>query len=150
MASAIPCGALSTKPITYWLAWGRATGTSTPPRSFRQLLKGEQDVPRVIIPEKRKRYGAAKRARASPGANPARVALLHHRWEHSQRPTRQRARRMQECKAAGQAQRLLSASGPMAQPCRPRRPLWSAAAYRAELRNRCERWAAITGSKRAA
>ena len=74
MASAIPCGALSTKPITYWLAWGRATGTSTPPRSFRQLLKG-QDVPRVIIPEKRKRYGAAKRARASPGANPARVAL---------------------------------------------------------------------------
>jgi transposase-like protein len=28
---------------------------------FRKLLKGLKDVPRVIIPDKLKRYGAAKR-----------------------------------------------------------------------------------------
>jgi putative transposase len=116
---------------------------------FRTLLKGLQDVPRVIIPEKLKRYGAAKRE-SVPGVAPRPSRSLHNRWEHSQRPTRQRERRMQGLKSAGHAQRLLSASGPMVQPCRPRRHLWSASAYRAERRNRCERWAAITGSKRAA
>jgi putative transposase len=116
---------------------------------LRQWLKEGQDVPRVIIPEKLKSYGAAKRE-SFPGGEPRQSRSLHHRCEHSQRPTRQRARRMQGCKSAGQAQRLLSASGPMAPPCRPRRHLLSASAYRAERRNRCERWAAITGSKRVA
>jgi putative transposase len=34
---------------------------------FRTLLQGCQDVPRVIMPEKRKSYGAAKRERLPRG-----------------------------------------------------------------------------------
>src|SRR5262249_35066606 len=57
---------------------------------------------------------------------------------------------MQGGKAAGQAPRFLSASGPMAQPCRPSRQRRSAAVDRAERRTRLARWADITGSTRAA
>jgi putative transposase len=75
---------------------------------------------------------------------------LKNRDEYSHRPTRQRERRMQGLKSAGHAQRVLSAYGPMVQHFRPRRHLLSASEYRAEMRNRFESWAAITGSKRAA
>ena len=42
-------------------------------RFFRKLLKGLQDVPRVIITDKLKRYGAAKRE-------------ILQGWEHRQHP----------------------------------------------------------------
>ena len=116
---------------------------------FRTWLKGVQDVPRVIIPDKRKRDGAAQRE-SRPGVAHRQRRSLHNRCEHAPRPTRQRAYRRQGVKAAGHAPRFLAASGPIARHFRPRQHLLSAAAYRAEMRNRFERWAEITGSKRAA
>ena len=116
---------------------------------FRTLLKGLQDVPRGIITDKLKRYGAAKRE-SLPGVEHRQSRYLTNRCEHSHRPTRQREYRMQGFKSAGHDQRFLSAYGPIAQHCRPRRPLLSAPEYRQEMRQRFERWAEITGTKRAA
>ena len=115
----------------------------------RKLLKGLRSVPRVIITDKLKSDGAAKRE-ILPGVEQRQSRSRNNRCETSQRPTRQRAYRLPGLKSAGHAQRFLSASGPMAQHCRPRRHLLSAAEYRAEMQNRCESWAEITGTKRAA
>ena len=114
---------------------------------FRTLLKGLQYVPRVIITDKLKSYGAAKRE-ILPGVEHRQSRYLNNRCENSHRPTRQREYHMQGFKSAGHAQRFLSAYGPIAQHFRPRRHLLSA--YREEMRNRFESWAEITGTERAA
>jgi putative transposase len=116
---------------------------------FRKLLKGLRYVPRVIITDKLKSYGAAKRE-ILPGVEHRQSRYLNNRCENSHRPTRQREHRMQGFKSAGHAQRFLAAYGPIAQHFRPRRHLLSAPAYRQEMRNRFESWAEITGTKRAA
>jgi putative transposase len=116
---------------------------------FRKLLKGLQYVPRVVITDKLRSYGAAKRD-ILPGVEHRQSRYLNNRCENSHRPTRQRERRMQGFKSAGHAQRFLSAFGPIFQHFRPRRHLLSAAEYRDEMRNRFESWAEITGAKRTA
>src|SRR5262249_27597237 len=116
---------------------------------FRKLLKGCQYVPRVIITDRLKSYGAAKRE-ILPGVEHRQSRYLNNRCENSHRPTRQRDYRMQGFKSAGHAQRFLSAYGPIAQHFRPRRHLLSAAEYRQEMKNRFESWAEITGTERAA
>jgi putative transposase len=116
---------------------------------FRKLLKGLQYVPRVIITDKLKSYGAAKRE-ILPGVEHRQSRYLNNRCENSHRPTRQREYRMQGFKSPGQAQRFLSAYGPIAQHFRPRRHRLSAAAYRHEMKNRFESWAEVTGTERAA
>jgi putative transposase len=75
---------------------------------FRKLLKGLTYVPRVVITDKLKRYGAATRE-ILPGVEHRQSRYLNNRCEHSHRPTRQRERRMQGFKSAGHAQRFLSA-----------------------------------------
>jgi putative transposase len=75
---------------------------------------------------------------------------LNNRAENSHQPTRQRERRMQGFKSPGQAQRFLSAYGPIAQHFRPRRHLLSAPEYRHELRQRLQMWGEITGTVMAA
>src|SRR3954454_9000987 len=92
---------------------------------FRKLLKGLQYVPRVIITDKLKSYGAAKRE-ILPGVEHRQSRYLNNRCENSHRPTRQREHRMQGFKSAGHALRFLSAYGPIAQHFRPRRHLLSA------------------------
>jgi putative transposase len=99
---------------------------------FRKLLKGLQYVPRVIITDKLKSYGAAKRE-ILPGVEHRQSRYLNNRCEQSHRPTRQRESRMQGFKSPGQAQRFLSAYEPIAQPFRPRRHLLSASEYRKEM-----------------
>ena len=116
---------------------------------FRKLLKGLTDVPRVIITDKLKSYGAAKRE-ILPGVEHRQSRYLNNRCENSHRPTRQRAYRMQGFTAPGHAQRFLSAYGPIAQHFRPRRHRLSASEYRVEMGKRFERWAEMTGTKRAA
>src|SRR5262245_8003425 len=116
---------------------------------FRKLLKGCQYVPRVIITDQLKSYGAAKRE-SLPGVEQRRSRYLNNRCETSHRPTRQRERRMQGFKSPGHAQRFLSAYGPIAQHFRPRRHLLSASDYRQELRKRFASWAEVTGTERAA
>ena len=116
---------------------------------FRKLLKGCQYVPRVIITDKLKSYGAAKRE-ILPGVEHRQHRYLNNRVENSHQPTRQRERRMQGFKSPGHAQRFLSAYGPIAQHFRPRRHRWSAPEYRQEMRTRCQIWEEITGTRMAA
>jgi putative transposase len=116
---------------------------------FRKLLKGLHYVPRVVITDKLKSYGAAKRE-ILPGVEHRQSRYLNNRCENSHRPTRQRERRMQGFKSAGHAQRFLSAFGPIFQHFRPRRHLLSAAEYRDEMSKRFESWAEITGTKQPA
>jgi putative transposase len=116
---------------------------------FRKLLKGLTYVPRVVITDKLKSYGAAKRE-ILPGVEHRQSRYLNNRCENSHRPTRQRERRMQGFKSPGHAQRFLSAYGPISQHFRPRRHLLSASEYRVEMRQRFESWAEVTGTERAA
>jgi len=116
---------------------------------FKKLLKGLQYVPRVLMTDKLKSYGAAKR-KVLPGVEHRQSRYLNNRCENSHRPTRERERRMQRFTSPGHAQRFLSAYGPIAQHFRPRWHLLSASEYRQEMRNRFESWAEITGTKRAA
>jgi putative transposase len=117
----------------------RRRDQQAPKKFFRKLLKGCQYVSRVIITDKLKSYGAAKRE-ILPGVEHRQHRYLNNRAEHSHQPTRQRERRMQGCKSAGHAQRVLAAYGPIAQHFRPRRYCWSAPAYRQERQQRYQVW----------
>src|SRR5215470_19324304 len=61
---------------------------------FRKLLKGLTYVPRVIVTDKLKSYGATKRE-LLPGVEHRQHRYLNNRAENSHLPTRQRERRMQ-------------------------------------------------------
>ena len=122
---------------------------TTTKKFFHKLLKGLHYVPRVIITDQLKSYGAAKRE-ILPRVEHQQSRYLNNRCENSHCPTRQRESRLQGFKSAGHAQRFLSAYGPIAQHFRPRRHRLSASAYRAEMHNRFASWAEITGTERAA
>ncbi len=110
---------------------------------FRKLLKELMYVPRVIVTDKLKSYGAAKRE-LLPGVEHRQHRYLNNRAENSHQPTRLRERRMQQFKSPGHAQRFLSAYGPIAQHFRPRRHRFAAPVYRQELANRFQIWREIT------
>jgi putative transposase len=116
---------------------------------FRKLLKGLTYVPRVLITDKLKSYGAAKQE-ILPGVEHRQHRYLNNRAENSHQPTRQRERRMQGFKSPGHAQRFLSAYGPIAQHVRPRRHLLPAPAYRREMEKRFATWQEITSLPTAA
>ncbi len=104
-------------------------------RLFRKLLRGLQYVPRVIITDKLKSYGAAKRE-ILPGVEHRQHKRLTNRAENSHQPTRLREKKMRKFKSAKQAQRFLSAFGPIAGHFQPRRHRLCARDYRAILRGR--------------
>jgi putative transposase len=110
---------------------------------FRKLLKGLTYVPRVIVTDKLKSYGAAKRE-LLPGIDHRQHRSLNNRAENSHQPTRQRERRRQGSKSPGQTQRFLAAYGPIAQHFRPRRHRFSAPAYQQEIQKRFQIWREIT------
>jgi hypothetical protein len=70
-------------------------------------------VPRVILTDTLKSYGAAKQE-IGPGVEHRQHRYLNNRAENSHQPPRQRARRMQGFKSPGHAQRFLAAYGPLA------------------------------------
>jgi putative transposase len=118
-------------------------------RFFRKLLKGLGYVPRVIITDRLKSYGAAK-SELLPGMEHRQHRYLNNRAENSHQPTRQRERRMQGFKSPGQVQRFLSAYGPIAQHFRPGRHLLPAPIYRQEMRPRFQSWREVTSMPAAA
>ena len=97
---------------------------------FRKLLKGLTYVPRVIVTDKLKSYGAAKRE-ILPGVEHRQHRYLNNRAENSHQPTRQRERRMQRFKSPGHAQRF---SPPMVPS--PTFPSAAASVCRARLSSR--------------
>ncbi len=117
-------------------------------RFFKKLLKGLQYVPRVIVTDKLKSYGVAKRE-LLPGVEHRQNRYLNNRAENSHRPTRRRERQMQRFKSAGQAQRFLSAQGPIYGPFRPRRHRMAASAYREACAGAFRVWQEETCARRA-
>ncbi len=115
-------------------------------RFFRKLLKGLQYVPRVIITDKLKSYGAAKRE-ILPGVEHRQHKRLNNCAENSHQPTRLREKKMRKFKSAKHAQRFLSAFGPISGHFQPRRHRLSAGEYRAILQTRFQQWNEITGMK---
>jgi putative transposase len=76
----------------------RWRNTKAAKKFFRKLLKGLTYVPRVIITDQLKSYGAATRE-VLPGVEHRQSRYLNNRCENSHRPTRQRERRMQGFKS---------------------------------------------------
>ena len=113
-------------------------------RFFRKLLKKQGFVPRTLVTDKLRSYGAAKQEvlrsvehRSGKRAN--------NRAENSHQPTRERERRMRRFKSPGQAQRFLSAHGPILSFLRPGRHQMRARHYRELRRRRFACWDALTG-----
>ena len=73
-------------------------------RFSRKLLRGLQYVPRVIVTDKLRSYGAAKRD-ILPGVENRQSRYLNNRAEVSHQPTRRRERQMQRFKSPRHAQR---------------------------------------------
>ncbi|MFL5658016.1 MAG: IS6 family transposase [Ktedonobacteraceae bacterium] len=115
-------------------------------RFFRKLLKGLQYVPRVIITDKLRSYGAAKRELLA-GVEHRQHKGLNNRAENSHQPTRLREKKMRRFKSAKQAQRFLSAFSLIAGHFQPRRHRLRAGEYRAILQSRFQQWNEVTGVK---
>ena len=97
-------------------------------RCFRRLLKGLDYVPRVIVTDKLRSYGVAKR-HLLPDVEYRQSRYLNNRAENSQRPTGRRERQMQRFKSTEQAQHFLSAHAFIHGHFQPRRHLLAADAY---------------------
>jgi putative transposase len=115
-------------------------------RFFRKLLKGLQYVPRLIITDKLRSYGAAKRE-TLPGVEHRQHKGLNNRAENSHQPTRLREKKMRRFKSPKQAQRFLSAFGLIAGHFQPRRHRLRVGEYRAILQTRFQTWNEVTGVK---
>ncbi|MFE7113654.1 IS6 family transposase [Streptomyces sp. NPDC057600] len=92
-------------------------------RFFRRLMKKTRTVPRVVVTDKLRSYGAAHRDRSHKG--------LNNRAENSHQPTRQRERAMKGFRSVGGAQRFLSAFSGISPHFRPHRHLMTASDHRA-------------------
>jgi putative transposase len=114
-------------------------------RFFRRLMKKTRTVPRLIIPDKLRSYGAAHRE-VMPSVEHRQSKYLNNRAENSHQPTRQRERAMKGFRSAGGAQRFLSAFSGISPHFRPRRHLMTAGAHRAEMSIRFAIWDQITGA----
>ncbi|WP_327341257.1 IS6 family transposase [Streptomyces europaeiscabiei] len=113
-------------------------------RFFRRLMKKTHAVPRVIVTDKLRSYGAAHRE-VMPSVEHRQSKYLNNRAENSHQPTRQRERAMKGFRSVSGAQRFLSAFSGISPHFRPRRHLTTAAAHRAEMSIRFAIWEQITG-----
>jgi putative transposase len=82
--------------------------TAAARRFFRRLLKRTHAVPRVVVTDKLRSYGAAHRE-VMPSVEHRSHKGLNNRAENSHRPTRQRERAMKGFRGTGGAQRFLAA-----------------------------------------
>jgi putative transposase len=118
-------------------------------RFFRKLLKGLQYVPRVIVTDKLRSYGVARR-QLLPQVEHRQSRYLNNRAENSHRPTRRRERQMQRFKSPAQAQHFLSAHAFIHDHFHPRRHLMAATAYRALRSEAFNVWRQETCARHAA
>ncbi|WP_338678080.1 IS6 family transposase [Streptomyces sp. SCSIO 30461] len=114
-------------------------------RFFRKLMKRTRSVPRVIVTDKLRSYGAAHRE-VMPSVEHRSHKGLNNRAENSHQPTRQRERAMKGFRSVRAAQRFLSAFSGISPHLRPRRHLLTAARYRFEMTLRLTLWDHITGT----
>ncbi|MET8220900.1 IS6 family transposase [Streptomyces hirsutus] len=114
-------------------------------RFFRRLLKKTRTVPRVIVTDKLRSYGAAHRE-VMPSVEHRSHKGLNNRAENSHQPTRQRERAMKGFRSTGGAQRFLAAFSGISPHFRPRRHLMTAPGHRTEMTIRFTIWDQITGA----
>jgi putative transposase len=113
-------------------------------RFFRWLMQTTDAVPRVVVTDKLRSYGAAHRE-VMPSVEHRSHKGLNNRAENSHQPTRQRERAMKGFRSAGGAQRFLSAFSGISPHFRPRRHLLTAAEHRLEMTVRFTVWDHVTG-----
>jgi putative transposase len=123
--------------------------TKVAKRFFRELLKQQGFVPRVIVTDKLKSYEAAKNQMLKSVEHRQHKGL-NNRAENSHQPTRTRERRMRRFKSPGQAQRFLAAFRPIRDHFHPKQHQLTAHHYREQMRQRIEDWQEIVGLKSAA
>jgi putative transposase len=113
-------------------------------RFFRKLLTGLEYVPRVLITDKLRSYGAARR-RVLRSVEHRQSKYLNNRAENSHQPPRQRERAMKRFTSPGHAQRFLSAFSGISPHFRPGRHRLGAEDYRRAMTDRFTTWNEITG-----
>ncbi|WP_405669792.1 IS6 family transposase [Streptomyces sp. NBC_01530] len=113
-------------------------------RFFRGLLTKTRMVPRVVVTDKLRSYGAAHRE-VMPSVEHRSHKGLNNRAENSHQPTRQRERATKGFRSTGGAQRFLAAFSGISPHFRPHRHSLSATHYRAEMIIRFAIWDHITG-----
>jgi putative transposase len=118
-------------------------------RFFRKLLKGLTYAPRVIVTDKLRSYGAAKRD-VLPAVEHRQSRYLNNRAENSHQPTRRPERQMQRFKSTGHAQRFLSAYGLIYGHFRSRRHRMTADEHRAARAEAFRVWREETCVRRGA
>jgi putative transposase len=123
--------------------------TKAAKRFFKRLLKGLQYVPRVIVTDKLRSYGAAKR-QVLPDVEHRQSRYLNNRVENSHRLARRRERQMQRFKSPEQAQDFLSAHAFIYGHFHPRRHRLPANAYRAIRSKPFKVWQQETCARHAA
>ncbi|MEV5205585.1 IS6 family transposase [Streptomyces sp. NPDC053720] len=118
--------------------------TAAARRFFRTLPTKTGGVPRVIVTDKLRSYGAAHRE-VMPSVEHRSHKGLNNRAENSHQPTRQRERAMKGFRSVGAAQRFLSALSSISPHFRPRRHLMTGTQRRAEMTVRFTIREQITG-----
>ncbi|MET8331177.1 IS6 family transposase [Streptomyces sp. NPDC005181] len=113
-------------------------------RFFRRLLKETGSVPRVVVTDKLRSYGAALRE-VMPSVEHRSHKGLNNRAENSHQPTRQRERAMKGFRSVGGAQRFLAAFSGISPHFRPGRHHRTAPDHRLEMTVRFTIWNQITG-----
>ncbi|MFZ3492069.1 IS6 family transposase [Streptomyces sp. 5.8] len=113
-------------------------------RFFKKLRKKTASVPRVVVTDKLRSYGAALRE-TMPSVEHRSHKGLNNRAENSHQPTRERERSMKYFRSAGAAQRFLGAFSFISPHFRPRRHLMTARYYRQEMAHRFTVWNTVTG-----
>ncbi|WP_434600143.1 IS6 family transposase [Streptomyces sp. A5-4] len=119
--------------------------TAAARRFFRKLLRGTGSVPRVVVTDKLRSYGAALRE-VMPSVEHRAHKGLNNRAENSHQPTRQRERAMKGFRSVGAAQRFLAAFSGISPHFRPRRHLMTAGRNRLEMTIRFAIWDQISGA----
>ncbi len=112
-------------------------------RFMAKLMKKQGRVPRVLITDKLRSYGAARRE-LMPSVEHRAHKGLNNRAENSHQPTRQRERAMKGFRSASAAQRFLSAFSGISPHFRPGRHLLGAARHRLEMILRFTVWDHVT------
>lgn len=117
--------------------------TQAAKRFFRRLLKEYEYVPRVIVTDKLRSYGAAHRE-VMPSAEHRSSKYLNKRAENSHQPTRRRERAIRRFTSPGHAQRSPSAFSGIPPRFRPRHHLLTTRDYRTETTHRFTTWRQAT------
>jgi putative transposase len=114
-------------------------------RFFKKLLVGLRYVSRVIVTDKLKSYGAAKR-QILPAVEHRQSQYLNNRAEVSHQPTRRRERQMQRFKSARHAQRFLSSHSQIHNHFQLRRHRLTAHDHRTARDRAFQVWREVTGA----